>query len=310
MVTKRIAVLDLGSNAARLAVFEMTAGGGLSQLHWERRPARLAEGQSGSGGRLAAQAMARAIDALRELAAVSRGLGLEPIAVTTSAVRDAENGEDFVWQVRSSLGLQLRVLSTREEAYYSYLAVTKSLGLTEGLIVEVGGGSAQFMAVAGGRLERWASLPLGAVRMLQQWPLGDPPRAEERQALRTALAVRLAPIAEWALATAGGQPVGQLVGISGALRDLVCLSATEGAPPGRLSSLPAAQYRDLLEQVAAWTIAERIAQAGMEPHRADLVVPALELFRLVLDRTGYPAITVSRVGIREGLAYEFFGASR
>ncbi len=297
---RRVAVIDLGSNAVRLAVFEHQADESLLLSHWERRPVRLIEGLDRGGGRLGSGPAARAVAALAELATLSRELGLEPMAVTTSAVREAANQDEFLRQVKTASGLRLRVLTAAEEAFYAYLAVTRSLGLGCGLIVEVGGGSVQLVAAAEGRLVRWDSLPLGAVRMVERRPLGDPPGPGELAELREALVAGLAPVASWLMAGCGQQ----LVGISGALRDLARLRAADGRELRHGDVIGAAEYRALANRLVSWTVAERIALAGMAPDRADVVVPALELFDVLLAQTGADEIIVSLYGIREGIAYE------
>jgi exopolyphosphatase/guanosine-5'-triphosphate,3'-diphosphate pyrophosphatase len=216
----RVSVIDLGSNAVRLAVLERTRDGLLDLAHWERRGVRLIEGMDGCGGFLQPVPMARTVAALADLVASSRALGLEPVAVATSAVRDARNQAEFVGCAQTSAGVRLRVLSGEEEAYYAYLAVAASLPLADALIVEVGGGSVQLIEMVGRAFARWSSLPLGAVRMIERHPMGDPPRPDQLAALRGALEEGLAPLAGWStLSRAETRSPVALVGIGGAVRD-------------------------------------------------------------------------------------------
>lgn len=310
-MSDRVAVIDVGSNALRLAVFARTTDGGLCNVYWQRHPTRLIAGLGTRFGVLDSVAMEDAIDAIRGMAATCRSLGLEPIAVATSAVRDAANREEFVQRVAATSGVSLQVLSDREEAGYAFLAVVRSLEVQDGLIVEVGGGSAQFIAVANRQLGAWASLPIGAVRLAERFPLSDPPTTSERAAVRQALALSLKAIDPWL--TRLTETGSRLVAISGAIRDLVRLhsgrrSMDKSVGHGYL--LPVSAFRLLAQGLASWTIADRVSRAGIEPDRADILVPALELLDVLVERLRCSAITASLYGIREGIAYQFFDSVR
>ncbi len=146
---ERLAVIDLGSNSFRLVVF--TAGEGW----WKRtdeiyEPVRIGEGLVASGA-LGEEPMARALATLDVFAHFCRASGLgggAVDAVATSAIRDAENAEEFLARARERFGLPIRVLSREEEARYGYLAAVNSTTLADGCVLDLGGGSLQLVRVA------------------------------------------------------------------------------------------------------------------------------------------------------------------
>ncbi len=146
---ERLAVIDLGSNSFRLVVF--TAGEGW----WQRtdeiyEPVRIGEGMAASG-RLGEEPIQRALATLEVFAHFCEASGLRAVeidAVATSAIRDAENAEDFLGMARVRTGLPIRVLSGEAEARYGYLAAINSTTLREGCVLDLGGGSLQLVEVS------------------------------------------------------------------------------------------------------------------------------------------------------------------
>ncbi|HET7380621.1 MAG TPA: hypothetical protein VFJ24_11310, partial [Gaiellales bacterium] len=173
---ERVAVIDLGSNSFRMVVFHLHASG------WEREQelssaVRIGEGLLASG-RLGEAGMARGQAALAEFAAACElaGLGGQQIdAVATSAIRDAENGAEFLAQVRERSGLDVRVLSREQEARYGYLAAVHSTTLRDGCVLDLGGGSLQLVHVAGRIARESGSWRLGAVRMTERFLADEGP---------------------------------------------------------------------------------------------------------------------------------------
>lgn len=304
----RAAVIDLGSNAVRLAIFERTDAGPPQVVASRRLQVRLSDGMDVAGVRqseLQPEPIRRTLAALAEFAAICDDWQLRPIAVATSAVRDARNQAEFLAQVATATGLQLRVLTTAEEAYYAYLAVVNTLDVADGYVAEIGGGSVQVTEVRGGSFGASASAPLGAVRTLARYPLTDPPRPAELSAMRAGLADELD-----ARGWLWGACAGTLVGVSGAIKSLGRIHQhTLGRRDEPLHGyrVPRTAVPAALERLAALTIAQRREVAGMDPDRADVILAALMLLDLLLARGTFDDLTVSVYGIREGLALAEFG---
>lgn len=164
-MSQRIAIIDLGSNTTRLVVYEYEPGRRFHLVEEVREVVRLREGM-GNGMALRAAAIERAQQAMRMFASFCRSQGIDDVLMTaTSAVRDARNGDSFLARVRAETGWEPRLLSGQEEGYFGALGALNGVGLREGFVIDLGGGSAQIVEVRGGLPGRVVSLPLGALRL-------------------------------------------------------------------------------------------------------------------------------------------------
>ncbi|MCI4360582.1 MAG: hypothetical protein L3J91_02675, partial [Thermoplasmata archaeon] len=179
-----LAVIDLGSNTARLVIFETTSQGGFRSIFESKEVPRLGQGVSPDGS-LSPEAVERGVGALRRFARQIHQAG-DPLtlAVATSAVRDAPNGPEFLSRVARETGIRIRVLTGAEEGRYAYLGVAGAFELGRDLAVDLGGGSLQAALTIDGRLDRVVSLPLGALRLTQQFLVHDPPKGKELDLMR------------------------------------------------------------------------------------------------------------------------------
>jgi exopolyphosphatase/guanosine-5'-triphosphate,3'-diphosphate pyrophosphatase len=304
----RLAVIDLGSNSFRLVVF--TAGDGW----WKRtdeiyEPVRIGEGLVASG-KLGREPMARAMATLDVFAQFAHASGLQPDsidAVATSAIRDAENAEAFLDRARERSRLPIRVLSREAEARYGYLASVNSTTLSDGCVLDLGGGSMQLVRV-GDRLAReTGSWRVGTVRMSERFlPANGPAKRRQLEALREHVAEQLAQAA-WlsdAKAAAGG---GRLVGIGGTVRNLASAAQRAAGLPtfgvqGMLLERDALD--ELIERLAALAAAERASVPGIKPARADLILAGAVVVQGVLQAGGFDALEATEAGLREGVFFE------
>jgi len=173
---EQVAVIDLGSNSFRMVVFAMD-GDDWEREHELSSAVRIGEGLLASG-RLGEAGMVRGLQALDEFAAACKQTGLgagEIDAVATSAIRDAENGAEFLELVRERAGFDVRVLSREQEARYGYLAAVHSTTLSDGCVLDLGGCSMQLVRVASRIARESGSWRLGAVRMTERFLPGDGP---------------------------------------------------------------------------------------------------------------------------------------
>jgi exopolyphosphatase/guanosine-5'-triphosphate,3'-diphosphate pyrophosphatase len=190
---ERLAAIDIGSNSIHMIVAAPESGGGYRVLDREREMVRL--GRSGfREGRLSERAMRDGLVALAKMTTLARLRGAERVvAVATSAVREAGNGEEFLARVRAQTGLEVRRLTGQEEARLIFLAVREAvdLGAGDSVVVDVGGGSTEWLLVRDGELRRVASLRLGSLRGATFWRR-HPPRRADLERLRREIRRRLA----------------------------------------------------------------------------------------------------------------------
>jgi exopolyphosphatase / guanosine-5'-triphosphate,3'-diphosphate pyrophosphatase len=306
---ERVAVIDLGSNSFRMVVFK--AG----EREWVREDERSAAVRIGEGliasGRLSEEGIVRALTTLDGFAELCelRGLSEHEIdAVATSAIRDAENGGEFLERVRLRTGLDVRVLSREQEARYGYLAAVHSTTLTDGCVLDLGGGSMQLVRVAGRMARESGSWRLGAVRMTERFltdggpaPAAHPAKRSQCKALQAHVARKLER-APWLQATGP-----QLIGLGGTVRNLAAAAErAAGLPDEEVQGFLLTQdaLEDLICRLAALPAAERGSIPGIKPARADIVLAGALVIQEVMRRGKFEALEVTGAGLREGIFFE------
>ena len=307
---ERLAVIDLGSNSFRLVVF-MAGEGWWKRTDEIHEPVRIGEGMLRSG-RLEEEPMRRAIATLDVFAHFCRASGLDAgsvDAVATSAIRDASNAEDFLARARERFGLPIRVLSREAEARYGYLAAVNSTTLSDGCVLDLGGGSMQLVRVAERLARELGSWRLGTVLMSERFlPANGPAKRRQLEELREHVAAELEQAA-WLSDAAGGR----LVGIGGTVRNLAAAAQRAAGLPsnGVQGMLIAAEPLDrLVERLAELPASERASVPGIKPARADLILAGALVVQGVLRAGGFEGLATSEAGLREGVFFERLLADR
>jgi exopolyphosphatase/guanosine-5'-triphosphate,3'-diphosphate pyrophosphatase len=302
--THRLGIIDLGSNSARLVVAQYTPGESFKITYEFSRRVRLAEGLA-AGGRLQPAAVARAIETLHMFQAYCAANGVQRLApVATAATRDAANQAEFLRQVQRATGLRLRVLTGEQEAYYGALGVINGSGLRDGLVMDVGGGSAQVSVVRGGQFQSGQATPLGAVRLTEAYFPDARVTASQFKALARYLDQTFSKL-NWMKLNGG-----QFVGLGGGLRTLARIDRDQHAYPLRLLNgyeLELENIEALIERLRALPVSERARRVpGLPPDRADVMLAGAMVVAAALRRVGAETLTVSDQGLREGLLYAAF----
>jgi exopolyphosphatase/guanosine-5'-triphosphate,3'-diphosphate pyrophosphatase len=246
--------------------------------------------------------MERALETIELFAHFCRATGIERVRpLATSAIREASNREAFVRAARERSGLEIQVLSHEQEARYGYLAVVNSTTLTDGVALDIGGGSMQLTHVED-RLARAArSWRLGAVVTTERFLGADRVKAKHLKALREHVRAELAE-ADW-LADAPGR----LAGIGGAVRNLAAAVMLErGLPSYGVQGYRIARTEldELVERLAELDPAERGAVPGIKPERGDLILAGAVVVQSVMEAGGFDALEVTEAGMREGAFFE------
>ena len=292
----RVAAVDIGTNTTRLLVADV-ADGRVDELHRESRITRLGE-SVGTRRRLLPAPVARVRNVLADYRRTLESLGAErTLAVATSAVREAENGEAFLGEIEWSYGFATRLLAGDDEALLTRRGVASGRELRPGtLVIDIGGGSTE-LVVDGYH----ASLELGAVRHTERFLAGDPPTAAElvncAGAVRALLAERV-PDEIRATATAA-------VGVAGTVTTLAALDlGLERYDRRRVDRhrLATAAARTQLERLAALPLAERRLVPALEPERAPVIVAGGVILTEILGFFGLDAVDVSERDILDGAA--------
>jgi exopolyphosphatase/guanosine-5'-triphosphate,3'-diphosphate pyrophosphatase len=305
----RIAAIDVGSNSIHMIVAEAAVDGGITTL-W-RMKEMIGLGRASFPDRvIPREAIDRAIAALARFQQAAQQRQCEKIVATaTSAVREAQNGGDFIERIDRQLGMYVRVISGREEARLIYLGVRHAdvLGAGPSLIVDIGGGSVEFIVANSRRAFLLESRKLGAARMTASFVKSDPISGADRAAL-------LAHYAKELTAVCGDirklRPV-RAIGTSGTLENLALLCAPSA---GAHSNGNATQPTPVIERTAFSAVLDELTRSNSkrrsemaaldEGRREQIVAGALlvdELFRRLKLRR----IQICRSALREGILVDY-----
>jgi len=299
---RRIAIIDLGSNTARLIVMSAIAGYAYRLEDEIREVVRLRQGMTNHG--LGEEAMARAIFTLRLFKRFCDSLQVDIILPTaTAAVREAPNGPTFVDRVTREIGLSLQVLDGAKEAFYGTIGVLNEIPLDHGTVVDIGGGSAQVSEVRERQFYRGQSLPLGALALTENFVRSDPVSQADFEAVQAEIEQHLANV-DWLKKKSG-----PLVGLGGTIRNLARVEAARQAYPlnplhgFRLNRASVEKSVELFRELS---LTDRQKIPGLRSDRADIILPGAMVIRAIMTRLKAEQLTVSTNGLREGLFFEQF----
>ena len=300
---ERLAAIDIGSNSIHMVVAEVASNGGYRLLGREREMVRL--GKTGLGeGALSEVAMRDGLEALAKMTTIARLKGAERVvAVATSAVRESANGEDFLARVKALTGLDVQLLTGVEEGRLIYRAVREVVDLGSGTamtagIVDIGGGSTEWIATRAGEIEQVVSLTLGSLRCSAALK-GDPPSAVSIDRLRRRIQKRLGE-------TVPKGPVERLVATSGTAAACADLIDHFAARPGKELSgvLREVRAKDLALLIERLRPLKRRQIADLPnvggPRSDSLLAGAILLLELVAY-AGVDRFQVCDRALREGL---------
>ena len=308
----RVASIDCGTNSIRLLVADVPAEGGHTDLLRRMEVVRLGQGVDATG-RLAPEAIERTRLVLVEYAAATRDLGATAVRmVATSATRDAANRTDFEDMVLDVLGQKPDVATGREEAELSFLGATASLDAAARahgsapprppfLVVDIGGGSTEFVLGDGDGVRAAQSVDIGCVRMTERHLHGDPPSAEQIQRAEDDIRAALAEVT-------AEVPVGEaasLVGLAGSVTTVAALALQLPAyDPDAIhgSRIPIDAVRSVTADLLAATRERRAAMPVMHPGLVDVIGAGSLILRVLMDEFGMAEVVVSEHDILDGIA--------
>lgn len=304
----RIAVVDIGTNSTRLLVADVDAvAGTVRELERRSEVTRLGVGLEASG-RLSDEAMARVFATLDGYAAIMDAIGAIAVrrAVLTSATRDAQNGPQFSARVREAYGLDARTIPGEEEARLSFLGATSSRDPGSGeqiVVLDIGGGSTEFIIGRGHAVEFHVSTQAGVVRHSERHLHHDPPLPEELDAL--AQDVR----STFAAAVPEEVRVGTtaMIAVAGTATSMAAIDqALDPYDPAKVDGyhVSLAACERISERLAAMTDDERRQVAGLHPQRAPTIVAGTLFMIEAMRAFGLDAAEVSEHDILYGVALD------
>ena len=303
------AVIDIGSGSARAVIMQVNAGGGIEIVAQQRVNLNLMS-QVNAAGILNPDGVAGTLDALDDFALLAGGYGIRTIhAVGTAALRESGNAAAITDAAAQRFGIPLRIIDGGAEAAYCFIGAIHGLPVANGVLADIGGGSTEIVRFADRTMQTAASLPVGSLRLANQFGLTDRPAAANLQAayayvreILDGAGVPLLPDDSALSATAECA----LVGSGGSVRLLARLarSREEIYPIIRMHGyeIDAGELAALVRTLAGLAQRERAGMVGMNPERAHSIVGGAVIAHALAQHTAAGRLVVSGQGLREGLA--------
>ena len=303
----RLAAIDIGTNSMRLIVAEVESPATYATLDDERAQTRLGKDLYETG-RISDESFERSLEALGTMKAIADGNEVDEMRViATSAIREAENGDEFVRAAGDRYDIEVEVISAEEEAGLAFRSVQQHFPLDEGLtaVVDIGGGSMEIVLVAGTVIDEVHSLPLGAVRLTEQYVHSDPIQPDEWKALRRGIRREIR--------SRFGKPTfttPTMIGSGGTFSALAAMAQYErdgevGTTHGYV--LSRADLVHLLDRLKETPLKQRKQIGGLNPERADIILAGAASIERLAKALGVQRIIVNERGIRHGVLLEMIG---
>ena len=303
-LTSRLAAIDIGSNSVRLLVAEALRGGAYRILDEEREPTRLGRSVS-SQGRLDDESMDKTLQALRTFKEIAAGYQVTSLrTIATCAVREARNGPEFCRRVREEVGLEVEVIAGDREARLAFASVQHAFDLTgkNVVVADIGGGSTEIVFATGNLIESIFSTPLGAVRLTEQFALGENATLPDFERMEEEVTACLKKRTTRPLFAPHF-----LVGCGGTfttLAELIMATKKQSDAPVAGYQVSQAEVRHLLDRLRKMPLRARRSMAGMTPDRGDIIVAGLTIVDALMKRFRVNTLVIHTRGVRDGLVRE------
>jgi exopolyphosphatase/guanosine-5'-triphosphate,3'-diphosphate pyrophosphatase len=298
----RLAGVDVGTLTCRLLIADLQPGSGLLTIRADRRILRLGEGVDQTK-RLNIAAMDRVIRCLKEWQELIEAAQVDAaVAVATSAVRDAENRDEFLDRAKREAGFEVELITGEEEARRTMLGIRSGLpaGVTDVLALDIGGGSIELILDRPGQIPISRSIDIGVVRLCERLLHHDPPTEEEIHQAR-----------EWvtresgaAIADIGISQPATFVGTAGTITTLAAMAQKlHSYDPASIHNyrLQLDAIQELEQTLLSRSRADRISLPGLEQGREEVIAAGTIMVRTIMETLGMSSVLVSDLGLREGV---------
>jgi exopolyphosphatase/guanosine-5'-triphosphate,3'-diphosphate pyrophosphatase len=305
------ASLDLGTNTFRLLIAEITDSNAISPILVKSEITRLGEGLKKNAS-IQPQATKRGLKVLEDFSTIIDYYKVEKVfAVTTSAAREAKNGQDFINQIYKRTGIQARILTGSEEAELTLKGVFSVVDRTQSrnLVFDIGGGSTEFILTEGISPIKTTSISLGVLHLLENLITSDPPALRELTYLRKYInnSLQVNDIAHYITrykfsTTFPSQSF--LIGTAGTVTTLAAIDQKmEEYDPQKINNyiLTSEAVENIYRQLCILSIAERRTIPGLEKGREAVIVPGAAIVIEIMDHFKFNQLIVSDAGLLEGI---------
>ena len=300
---ERIAIIDLGSNSARLIIMHIYANGAYNLVYHQKESLRLSEGM-GRDQRLQPEAMTRTLSALHNFAQMCAIMNVNTIlGVATAAVRNARNGSDFLDRVTRETGLPIQSISGELEARLGYYGAINTLDIRDAVLFDLGGGSTELTLVKNRRMTQTISLPVGAVNLTDEFKTHD-------KINKSTLAHMCGFIDRQLHKVSWLEPASlPLVGIGGTARNIAKMDQfRKGYPFSKVHNyrLGPIALEDLFRLITGVGLSHRRRMPGLSSERGDIIVAGISVVKCLFDMIQATHFIISGCGVREGLFFQHY----
>jgi exopolyphosphatase / guanosine-5'-triphosphate,3'-diphosphate pyrophosphatase len=298
-----IAVIDLGSNSARLIIMKIYANGAYNLVYHQKESLRLGEGM-GRDQMLQPEAISRSLAALRNCAQMCRIMKVDTIlAVATAAVRNARNGPEFLDRVVKETGLPIQTISGQDEAILGYLGAINTINVVDAVFFDLGGGSTEISLVKNRRVVDSISLPIGAVNLSDEFKTQDKVTKNNLGHLCGFIDQQLKKV-PWL--DAMSLP---LVGIGGTARNIAKIDQSrKNYPFSKVHNyrMGPIALEDLFRLITGANLVQRRRISGLSSERGDIIIAGISVVKRLFDRIRASHLIISGCGVREGLFFRHY----
>jgi exopolyphosphatase/guanosine-5'-triphosphate,3'-diphosphate pyrophosphatase len=298
-----IAVIDLGTNTCNLLIADYQ-GKDYHILYQGKEVVKLGKGGIHKN-ELTEDGLQRAIQAIgKHQEQINNYTSVETVVIATSAIRDAVNKNWFAQQIKEASGLNLTIISGDQEAELIFNGVKLAFDqiIDHSLILDIGGGSNEFILTHNNQPIWKQSFPIGMARVIEQIPPSDPITPKEIKQITGWFDEQLDPL--WQRLE--NIQISQLIGCSGAF-DTIADLIDETAPGTKIriaQEISITDFENIYNRLIYSTTAERIGMKGMESIRVEMIVPSVLFIKLVIDRLKISTIFQTDFALREGVLFE------
>ncbi len=300
-----LAAIDIGTNSFHLVVARTTSAVAFEIIAREKEVVRLGSG-SGDMKRLAPDAIDRGVDALRRFRRIAEISDARVRAIATSAVREADNRDEFLRRARDEAGVEVEVVSGLEEARLIHLGVLQDVAAADVrlLVIDIGGGSTEFVVGEGTEMLAARSLKLGAIRLSDRFFAEEPLTSGQVKRCRTHVRAYLGPVVR----EVRRHGFDVAIGSSGTILSVAEMARQRRGESGRAVSNITFTRKELGKVVAtlldATTVKQRLKVPGLDARRADIIVAGAILLEEAAAALGIEEMTASDYALREGLVLD------
>lgn len=302
---KRLASIDIGTNTALLLAAEISPQFEIFPLVQHEKIVRLGEGVD-ERRLLKPAAIQRTLEALEEYVHECRDLKMEGIVISgTSAVRDAQNRDELIDKIKQAFGIEMRVLSGEEEAQLTYFGALSNKEYLAGdiLLIDIGGGSTEFITGTLNSITKAVSIDVGSVRLTERFIRHDPISEVEFSAIENFIDEQLRLLRRDFVSAHS-----HFVGVAGTVTTLAAMQLRMAEyDPEKVDSshLTFQQAAELVDDLKRKSLAEMRQLPGLSPKRADVILAGAMILWQVMREFGFEEVTVSDRGLRFGVLMDF-----